>query len=56
MKYIKLKDFTGKIGKDECLLMSNAEFNAGGKEIKGVPVSVTPNGEEPKEEMGEHEI
>lgn len=49
MKYVKLSDFTGELQSDETLLMSLAEFNAGGKNIKNVPVCVTKTGEEPAE-------
>ena len=55
--YIKYKDIKDKtideikeqIG-ENTLLMSGDEFNSGGKEIEGVPIAVTPDGEEPIEE------
>ena len=55
--YIKYKDIKDKtideikeqIG-ENTLLMSGDEFNSGGKEIEGVPIAVTPDGEEPVEE------
>ena len=49
MKYVKLSDFTGELQTDETLLMSLDEFNAGGKDIRNVPVCVTKTGEEPAE-------
>ena len=55
--YIKYKDIKDKtideikaeVG-ENTLLMSGDEFNSGGKEIEGVPIAVTPDGEEPVEE------
>ena len=49
MKYIKYSEFTGTLQDDEILLMSHEEFKSGGKEIKGIPVCITPNGDEPAE-------
>ena len=49
MKYVKYSDFTGELQSDEILLMSLAEFKAGGKDIRNVPVCVTKDGEEPAE-------
>ena len=49
MKYIKYSEFTGTLQDDEILLMSHDEFQAGGKEIKGIPVCITPDGSEPVE-------
>ena len=49
MKYVKYSDFTGELQSDEILLMSLAEFNAGGKDIMNVPVCITKDGEEPAE-------
>ena len=51
--YIKYKDIKDKtideikaeVG-ENTLLMSGDEFNSGGKEIEGVPIAVTPDGEE----------
>ena len=45
--YIKLKDFTGKLNKEDVLLMSHDEFVEGGKEIIGIPVTVTSDGKDP---------
>jgi hypothetical protein len=50
MKYIKYKDFTGKLNEDEILLMSHDEFVSGGKDFIGVPVCITPDGNEPVEQ------
>ena len=47
--YIKLKDYNGTLKDGYILLMSHNEFVNGGKDILGVPICVTPNGEEPKE-------
>jgi len=47
--YIKYKDFKGMLQEDEMLLMSHDEFINGGKDITGVPVAITPDGDEPKE-------
>ena len=47
--YIKYKDYKGTLNEDEVLLMSHQEFVDGGDKVKGVPVTVTPNGSEPKE-------
>lgn len=52
MKYIKYADYKGQeLAEDECVLMSKEEFDNGGKELKGVPVAITPDGEEPKVEI-----
>ena len=47
--YIKLTDYTGTLQDGDALLMSHDEFVSGGKNITGVPVSVTPDGSEPVE-------
>ena len=47
--YIKYKDYKGQLNEGEVLLMSHDEFVQGGKDIKGVPTAVTPDGEEPKD-------
>jgi len=47
--YIKYSDFTGVISESDILLMSRDEFINGGKGIKGVCISVTPDGNEPIE-------
>jgi len=50
-KYIKIVDYHGQdLAKDETILMSLTEFNAGGKDLKGVPICITPSGEEPTED------
>lgn len=50
MKYIKYADYNGEaLAEDECILMSKKEFDNGGKELKGVPVAITPDGEELQE-------
>jgi len=47
MIYVKYKDFKGTLKDGETLLISNEEFDNGGKDVMGVPVSITPDGEEP---------
>jgi len=47
--FIKLKDYDGELNDGDSILMSHAEFIDGGKDLIGVPVTVTPDGEEPKE-------
>jgi len=47
--YIKYKEYKGKLAEGDVVLMSHQEFVDGGKDIKGIPVTVTPNGEEPVE-------
>jgi len=49
--YIKYKDFSGTLKENEILLMSLEEFESGGKDLKGVPIAVTPDGKEPPEEV-----
>ena len=51
--YIKLKDFNGTLTQGDILLMSRDEFLNGGKDITGVPVAITPDGNEPVEYEGE---
>ena len=51
MKYIKYKDFKGKLEKDECLLIDAENYLTLYKHsnvLKGIPVTITPDGEEPK--------
>ena len=51
MKYIKYKDFKGKLEKDECLLIDAENYLALYKHnnaLNGIPVAITPDGEEPK--------
>jgi len=50
MKYVKYSEFTGTLQEDEILLMSHDEFEAGGKEVTNIPVCITFDGSEPKEE------
>ena len=47
--YIKYADYTGKLTKGDIVLMSAAEFLAGGSKITGVPVTITPYGLPPIE-------
>jgi len=49
--YKKFKEHKAKdkIGKDDMVLMSHAEFIKMGKDLKGVPVCITPDGKEPVE-------
>jgi hypothetical protein len=47
MKYVNLKDYSGKLAENEILLMSHDEFEEGGKEIMNIPICVTSNGNEP---------
>ena len=56
MEYKKLKDMKElditemrKNKSGEEILMSHDEFVKGGKDIKGIPITITPNGEAPKE-------
>lgn len=49
--YIKFKDYHGqKLDKEDSILMSHDEFINGGKELKGVALTITPDGNEPKEQ------
>jgi len=48
--YIKYADWNnGELPENGCLLMSAREFVEGGKNITGVPIIITPYGEEPEE-------
>ncbi len=52
MKYIKYKDFKGTLEKDECLLIDAKNYLALYKNsdaLNGIPIAITPDGEEPKE-------
>ena len=52
MKYIKHKDFKGKLEKDECLLIDSANYLAlyrNSDALNRIPVAITPDGEEPEE-------
>ena len=49
MKYVKYSNFKGALQEGEILLMSHSEFENGGKDVKNVPVCITPLGEEPIE-------
>ena len=52
MKYIKYKDFKGALEKDECLLIDANTYLALYKNsdaLNGIPIAITPDGEEPKE-------
>jgi hypothetical protein len=46
--YIKYKDFNGTLNEGDVLLMSASEWLSN-KDIKGVPICITPDGEEPIE-------
>jgi len=53
MKYIKYANYSGqKLNADEMVLMSSAEFKSGGKNLKNVPIAITPDGSEPIEIEG----
>ena len=47
--YIKFTDYNGQLTDGDILLMSHDDFVNGGKLIMGVPICVTPDGDEPKE-------
>jgi hypothetical protein len=47
--YIKYPDYNGQLNEGNVVLMSLAEFENGGKDLKGVPIAVTPDGAEPIE-------
>ena len=48
--YIRYADWNnGELPENGCLLMSAQEFIEGGKNITGVPITITPYGEEPEE-------
>jgi len=47
--YIKYADYTGKLAKGDIVLMSAVEWANSGKLLKGVPVTITPDGKEPVE-------
>ena len=52
IKYIKYKDFKGTLEKDECLLIDANTYLALYKNsdaLNGIPIAITPDGEEPKE-------
>ena len=53
--YIKYADYqpSMKLGDDDSVLMSLQEFLSGGKDLEGVPVTITPDGEPPAEETEE---
>lgn len=58
IKYIKLNDFSGKLNENEILLMSSNEYlkdYRNSDALNGLPVAITPNGEEPKEMEEEEE-
>jgi hypothetical protein len=51
MEYIKYANWDRKeLPENVCLLMSAQEFKDGGKDAIGIPVAITPNGEEPQEQ------
>jgi len=48
--YIQYKEYNGQeLSEGQSILMSNEEFVAGGKDLKGVPLTVTQDGSEPVE-------
>ena len=47
--YIKYKDYDGELKDGDTVLMSHQEFVDGGKDLMGVPVTITLTGEEPIE-------
>lgn len=48
--YIKYADWNrGELPENGCILMSAQEFVEGGKDIAGVPITITPYGDEPIE-------
>lgn len=53
--YIKYADYQPdmQLGDNDSVLMSLQEFLGGGKDLEGVPVTITPDGEPPVEEMEE---
>lgn len=53
--YIKYADYKPgmQLEENDSVLMSLQEFLDGGKDLEDVPVTITPNGEPPAEEMEE---
>jgi len=48
--YIKYADYGGQaLADNDSVLMSLEEYRNGGKNLTGVPVTVTPDGNEPPE-------
>lgn len=48
--YVKYVEWNrGELEENKCLLMSAQEFVEGGKNITGVPITITPYGDEPEE-------
>jgi len=46
--YIKYKDYNGQeVDKDDSILMGHDEFVNGGKDLRGVPLTITKDGSEP---------
>lgn len=50
IKYIN-NDTDYKLSKDDSVLISRDEFMQGGKDLRGVAMTVTPDGSEPKESV-----
>ena len=51
-KYVKLVEYTGTLNEDEVLLLSAKEYlekYTNSDLLNGIPVAITPDGEEPKE-------
>ena len=55
--YIKYADYQPgmQLGDDDSVLMSLQEFLGGGKDLEDVPVTITPDGEQPPAEETEEE-
>lgn len=49
--YIRYAEYNGALPDGYMVLMSAAEFAEGGKDLCGVPVCITPDGDEPVEEI-----
>lgn len=47
--YINYADYDGNINEGDVVLMSAEEFKNGGKNLMGVPVVITPDGQAPVE-------
>lgn len=47
--YIKYAYYKGRLKKGDIVLMSASEFANGGNQLTGVPIAITPDGEDPVE-------
>ena len=54
--YIKFTDYHGQLNAGDILLMSHDDFVNGGKAIMGVPICVTPSGDETQEVDDDNEL